>query len=393
MADDSAQQQVDYTGFIARTIYPEASSVFALSKSLQDIKGDCVVVIDTNALLVPYLIGKNSLEQIRNTYRELSNHARLVIPGQVTREFAKHRASKIVEIFQQLNRKKNINPLQKGQYPLLDSLPDYQESLRLESEIDKLLQEYRKSVSKVLEHIQEWLWNDPVSRIYGEIFKEACVFDPVFDMDAVLAELRMRYNHKIPPGYKDGGKEDEGVGDLLIWKTILKVGEERQSSVILVSGEEKADWRLKSDGQILYPRYELVNEFRQHSKGQSFHILQFSQFLELFGASAEAVKEVQQSESLVSATLLDLEMPSTLEQVLAVCVEVLKNRREYVEAVRIVAEQRGLWWTTVSDKCTRRIGLDTKSFKELLQDRAALELYLVDQFPDYRDHIHKTLTL
>jgi hypothetical protein len=270
--------------------------------------------------------------------------------------------------------------------------PDYQESVRLEIEIDKLLQEYRKSLSKVLDHIQEWLWSDPVSQIYGEAFSEACFLDPDFDKASVLTELRMRYQHKIPPGYKDGGKEDEGIGDLLIWKTILNIGEVRQQSVILVSGEEKADWRLKSDGQTLYPRYELVNEFRRHSEGQSFHILQFSRFLELFGASAEVVQEVQQSEVSVTTILSDPEMPSTLEQVLAVCVEVLKNQKEYVEAVKVVAAERELWWTTVSDKCTRRIGLDTAAFKELLQDKDSLENYLKDRFPDYSDHIHRKLT-
>jgi hypothetical protein len=392
MANDEVQKQAEYDGFIASTIYPQASSVFALPKSLQSVKNDCVVVIDTNALLVPYLIGKNSLDQIRQTYKKLAEQNRLIIPGQVSREFAKHRAGKIAELFQQLNRKKNTNPLQRGLYPLLETLPDYQESVRLEIEIDQLLQEYRKSLSKVLDHIQEWLWSDPVSQIYGEAFGEACFLDPVFDRASVLTELRMRYQHKIPPGYKDGGKEDEGIGDLLIWKTILNIGEVRQLSAILVSGEEKADWRLKSDGQTLYPRYELVNEFRRHSEGQSFHILQFSRFLELFGASAEVVQEVQQSEVSVTTILSDPEMPSTLEQVLAVCVEVLKNQKEYVEAVRVVAAERDLWWTTVSDKCTRRIGLDTATFKELLQDKDSLESHLKNRFPDYSDHIHRKLT-
>jgi hypothetical protein len=66
--------------------------------------------------------------------------------------------------------------------------------------------------------------------------------------------------------------------------------------VILVSGEEKPDWWHKSDGQPLYPRFELFDEYRRASGGCSFHIVSFSQFLELYGASGAVVEEVRQTE-------------------------------------------------------------------------------------------------
>jgi hypothetical protein len=66
--------------------------------------------------------------------------------------------------------------------------------------------------------------------------------------------------------------------------------------VIFVSSDEKADWRYKSEGQTLYPRYELADEYRRNSEGQSFHIIQFSNFLDLYGASEEVVEEIRQKE-------------------------------------------------------------------------------------------------
>jgi hypothetical protein len=289
--------------FIANFTYPEAAKIFSASlKSLNAIKDNCMVVLDTNALLVPFTTGKESLEQIRKTYKFLVEQKRLVVPGQVAREFAKNRAGKLVELFQQLNRRASTPSLQRGKYPLLESIDDYQESVRLEGQIDDLLRKYRETINKVLDHIRTWTWDDPVSSLYSELFTEDVVIDPPFDRDTVRTELTRRQIHGIPPGYKDSSKDDNGIGDFLIWQTILEVGKSQNKSVIFVSGEEKADWRYKSEGQTLYPRYELADEFRRNSGGESFHITQFSQFLDLYGATEKVVEEVRQKEQSVTPT-------------------------------------------------------------------------------------------
>ena len=164
--------------FVSNTVYPEADAVFtAQPKTLKEIKDNSIIILDTNSLLVPYSIGKDSLKQIHKTYQALVSQKRLFIPGQVAREFAKNRATKLAEVFQQLNRKKNVAPFRRGNYPLLEILPDYQESVHLEEELDKLLDGYRKIISKIIEHIQTWTWNDPVSLLYRELFAKDTVFD------------------------------------------------------------------------------------------------------------------------------------------------------------------------------------------------------------------------
>lgn len=303
-------QDENFDIFAVYQTYPDAAKIFtARLKSLQDIKNNCVIVLDTNSLLVPYNTGKDSLEQIKRTYESLSARKQLIVPGQVAREFARNRANKLVELFQQLNRRANTR-LQIGKYPLLESLEDYQNALRQEEEINSALNEYRKTVSKVLDHIKAWTWNDPVSVMYGELFNESVVLDPPVDQDTVKAQLSWRFAHGIPPGYKDAAKDDGGIGDYLIWQTILEVGKSMKKSVVFVSGEEKPDWWHKSEGQTLYPRYELFDEFRRHSEGQSFHIIQFSRLLDLYGASEEVVAEVRQKEQE-----LRFEVPSIRRQI------------------------------------------------------------------------------
>jgi hypothetical protein len=104
MTDKKKEDQTSYDIFIANSIFPDVESVFATYiKPLEEIKNTALVVLDTNALLVPYSIGTNSLDQIKETYRKLVKTEQLLIPGQVAREFAKNRTKPILDVFQQLN--------------------------------------------------------------------------------------------------------------------------------------------------------------------------------------------------------------------------------------------------------------------------------------------------
>lgn len=304
MSDNKSKKDVgnklesDFDIFIADSIYPDAEPIFtAKFKNITEIKDDCLVALDTNSLLIPYAIGKDSLEQIRNTYSKLVAEKRLIIPGQVGREFAKNRPYKLAELYQQFNRKtSNINKFHKGNYPLLESLEAYKKSIQLEEEIDKLITDYKKTIQSILGYISQWNWNDPVSILYSELFIGDVILDLKVNQEDVSNKLEKRILHSIPPGYKDSGKEDKGIGDFLIWLTILEAGKIHKKSMLFVSGEEKPDWFHKSEGKPLYPRYELVDEYRRYSEGQSFHIVSFSQFLDIYGADKSTVQEVREEE-------------------------------------------------------------------------------------------------
>lgn len=309
---DSQNKRVDgqYNIFIANDIYPEADKIFSTKiKSLEEIKDSAFIVLDTNVLLVPYNISKESLGKIEDTYRLLTEQDRLIVPAQVAREFANNRAKKIVETFQQLTRKRNTTrSLQSGKYPLLESLDEYQDAIRLEKEIDDQLKEYRKVVGTVLDHIRDWRWNDPVSLIYENFFNEDSVYEPLINKEELVEDLDRRQTYKIPPGYKDASKDDRGIGDLLIWHTILEIGREFKVDIIFVSGDDKSDWWHKSEERTLYPRYELVDEFRRFSGGKSFHITSFSHFLDLFGASKSIVQEIRDEENQLRSEESSLEL-------------------------------------------------------------------------------------
>ena len=114
----------------------------------------------------------------------------------------------------------------------------------------------------MLEVVAHWHWDDPVSQIYREFFKAHLLVDPDLDREELLKDLKYRQEHRIPPGFNDANNEYSGVGDLLIWRALLKIGQQESRHLVFVSGDEKTDWRYQSENTALYPRFELLDEYR-----------------------------------------------------------------------------------------------------------------------------------
>lgn len=298
--------------FIKNSIYPKAEEIFSSSNQpLDKVKKDCLFVVDTNALLVPYFASSQDLEQIKLIYSSLIERSRFYIPGQVAREFASNRPDKIKELFQQLTKRQLlIQDFKFSSYPLLNNIEEYQKLLEIENEYNnvahKFKKQYKLQLDKVLEIIKNWSWNDPVSELYKNLFTKHVIYDLIIeDKESLKSEMERRYKHKIPPGYKDQSKSDDGIGDLLIWFTILEIAKKFKKSIVFVSGEEKSDWIIKSEGQILYPRFELMAEFNLAAPGLSFHIIKLSQFIELSEGSTKLIKEIKEIESNLSISSVD----------------------------------------------------------------------------------------
>ncbi len=130
----------------------------------------------------------------------------------------------------------------------------------------------------------------------SELFTTSCICDHANVRAEVLTELKRRVEHEIPPGYKDASKSDGGIGDLLIWLTILRLGRDRKRSLVFVTGEEKADWQHRSGGRGIMPRFELVDEYRRASKGADLYIIQMSELLKLLKVESSTIAEIKQEE-------------------------------------------------------------------------------------------------
>lgn len=111
-----------------------------------------------------------------------------------------------------------------------------------------------------------------------------------------------RYQKEIPPGYKDGKKDNSGdplrkYGDLIIWKQLIEYAKNESKPIVFITDDRKEDWWLEQNGKKIGPRPELIEEFRNDTK-QLFWMYPVERFVEkAFEAlntpvSKEAIEEI-----------------------------------------------------------------------------------------------------
>ncbi|MAA95716.1 MULTISPECIES: PIN domain-containing protein [unclassified Arsukibacterium] len=284
--------------FLIEEVLPDASGFFEDEPlGLENAVENADIVLDTNVLLIPYGAGQSSLVEIVSVYNKIKTQKRLFIPAQVAREFVKNRPNKLAQLYQGISDQvSKLTTLENLSYPILESVTEFNELNTIIGEISALKSKLKTSAKNVRQKIKDWGINDPVSQAYRPVFTKDIVKEPSIDKEKTLEEMYRRYEHAIPPGYKDASKPDAGIGDFLIWKTILDIGQQNKRSLIFVSGDEKADWLHGVEGRGFLPRYELQAEFKRISKGSDFYIVPLSRLLELKKAEESTVVEVKSEE-------------------------------------------------------------------------------------------------
>lgn len=287
--------------YLSLEVLPKVQQTFAaVVGKIEDALKNGNIVLDANVLLIPYGAGGQSLAEITETYRKFSGGERLFVPAQAMREFLKHRPTKLAELYQGiLDKLSTLNIPEKLNYPILNKIEHFSELNKCIDEIEAIKKRMHGFRAGLLEDIRRWEWGDPVIMSYRDVILHKNIFEPDLDKAILLQELERRYRLKIPPGYKDFAKEDYGIGDYLIWKTILSLGEKHKRDTVFVSGDEKADWQHRAGKVGLLPRYELLDEYRIASGGHSFFIVPLSTLLELSDAALESIKEIRQEEARI----------------------------------------------------------------------------------------------
>lgn len=289
--------------FNKKEIYPSPKDSFSfVLEPISEMKDEALVVLDANVLLLPFTTNIRNVKAIKELYTRLSKSNQLFLPAQAVREYLDNRAIKIADINEALQKKSNQNFNYVGIHPLLESLAEYKEVIELEESLKSLIKNYQAKIRDTLSAVQAWGWNDPVSKMYHEVLADRILDDGALDFANIEKDLKRRNDLNIPPGYKDRNKDQNQAGDLVIWHEILNLAKTKGKHLIFVSVDEKTDWWHQSGKTPLYPRFELVDEFREATKGKSFHIVSLSTLLEIFDTDSEVVKSVKITEEEVKST-------------------------------------------------------------------------------------------
>lgn len=272
-------------------VYPGKADklLWGVDRKSEDIMDKGIYVLDTNVLLTLYSTSNSSLKEIENLYKQLKEKGQLYIPSQVIREFVSNRTERIKNIYAQISDKFNKYPVMHcKKYPILENNSKFKELYKIENEIKAYLTKqqdtYNEITKSLKKEIKTWLWNDPVSEMYKSIF-EGIIYEIAIEEKQHIEEWQIRFEQNNLPGSNDAKKENNFDGDLIIWKTILKIGHEK-----------KNDWWDKSNNECLYPKFELMNEFYNISDGHVFLLLKQSDFIEYFKVNASTIKEIKEIE-------------------------------------------------------------------------------------------------
>lgn len=271
---------------------------------LKEIWDNSILTVDTNVLLDLYRYHQNTREALLESLNLFSGRA--WVSHQVAEEFFRNRNGVILSSTTAFNetegklaeiRKLIEEPLKKMKSSRI--IPE-QIGKSLEEKFEKALHDAGNEIEEVKANFPEYTKEDLILENICKLF-ESSVGNP-FDKDSfpeILKEAKRRKDNKIPPGFKDGGKEgDKPYGDYILWKQILNYIKEVQKPLIFVTSEEKEDWWEKGSGKTVGPLYDLLKEFYEET-GQPFLLYKTARFLEYSAEKSgkqtnlEAVAEIR----------------------------------------------------------------------------------------------------
>jgi len=272
----------------------------AFSTSLREPNlEEALIFLDTNTLLAPYRASNEALQAIKRTYEAVRRQGRLLVPGEVAREFARTRPLLLTRLHNSL--RSQVDSVQLGkleEVPILGEERHFREAARALEAAREEVKKYRAALRKLADKVEGWRTTDPVLSVYERLFDAQTVKDGSLARDALKTLAEARYRERIPPGFRDAGKSDGGYGDLAIWMTILECAQQQQRDAVFVSSDQKDDWYHVDEKHRIFPRYELTQEFSDRTSGKAFTVMTLADFLMKTGATDEVVQQVKQSEVL-----------------------------------------------------------------------------------------------
>ncbi|MFW6031657.1 MAG: PIN-like domain-containing protein [Myxococcota bacterium] len=238
------------------------------------VKGGAHVAVDANVLLHLYRWNPDDREELLR-FLEVQRD-RLKLPFVAAEEYHRNRVD-------MLTAQHNAAELMKE---ALTKFADAQEKALPGTGVSHWANQARHLFNESLgSHLtaDNPLLHDPVAERVNAIF-EGRVSDLLGDQGRASRqqEAEQRIKEKVPPGYKDAGKDD-AAGDVLIWFELLELAKKTGCDVLFVTDDSKEDWWLAVHGRRVMPRPELRKEMLDKT-GRDFYLLSSSSFLRMSSA-------------------------------------------------------------------------------------------------------------
>ena len=269
-------------------------------REIKNLWDSCVFAVDANILLNLYRYS----DETRNEFLRIleSIKERLWLPHRAAQEYFNNRLSVIAQ--QEKAYEETIKTLENVHNDLRNARQHPFITERLMKRLGSVFDDVSKELHKNKEIHSKRAGSDKIQEALNTLF-DGRVGYPFSDdkLESILKEGEERYTKKIPPGYKDDGKNNEGTlpnsayrkfGDLIVWHQLIEKSLKTKKGIIFINDDKKEDWWQIFKGKNLGPRPELIKEFSDLTK-KRFYMYQSDRFLEL---AAEHFKQDLKPESV-----------------------------------------------------------------------------------------------
>ena len=266
---------------------------------------ECAVFIDTNVISQLYRLNDAARQDFYKWVDECG--ARFHVPIWVVHEYSnkmylkktKEYLSELDKIKTQAKEFANISDFIKGYVgdSLLQGSMYQGKTDELKTDVDKikdLLTKISNTINKNLDEQQHKVHKEIELRLSDKSMSSD-IYTLIPNLDEAY---RQRYENQIPPGYKDATKEDNRMGDLVIWKEILEYCKMNHiKKAILLSRDSKQDIvyapeiqtidnsRIANESErVKIAKESLVYEFKTTTGGTDFYIIDFKTFVRILAS-------------------------------------------------------------------------------------------------------------
>jgi hypothetical protein len=269
----------------------------------------CHLFIDTNIISQLYRLNEDARKDFYEWVSSCSK--RFHIPNWSVHEYSKRvTCQKTTDYLSELSKTKtyskelaNISRFIKGYVgeSLLIGTQYAGDKEQLFNDIDSVTTTFKKisnAINARLNEHQQDVHKEILDKLGGYVM-ESDIYDI---LDNLVLKSDLRFDGKIPPGFKDSEKESNRVGDLVIWKEILnfcKVNSPNGDKIkaILISRDLKPDMVYRpmkqmqdrhivsrDEDKLEIAHESLVYEFKSETGSEIFYLISFYTLVKLLSS-------------------------------------------------------------------------------------------------------------
>lgn len=242
---------------------------------------ESIFAFDANILLNLYRYSETTRNELLKVISILND--RVWLPYQATEEYFRNRISTTG------GQAKEYDKVQTTITELLSNLGNKKRHPFITDELFKDLEAIFEKVKAEFEinkkALNDRIYSDEIQNKLAELFENKIgkSFNQN-ELDDIYKEGKLRYEAEIPPGFRDGNKDNSGnlyrkFGDLIIWNELISKSKSENKSIIFVTDDKKDDWWLEYNGKTISPLPSLVQEFKEKTS-QSFYMYTADRFMQ-----------------------------------------------------------------------------------------------------------------